>query len=185
MINDKESSIRAQKSQSHNTICNHHHAAQISSCPGSKQSNLHPKISLCYLKKLEIDTNKKEEGDLHLIPEGHIKYAGLKKTTDKNLKKARRLSKNNSIYKNVKRVFEGILENEEEGEAHGGKDGKCEEDKKARQAKQRKVLKQFRAYTVHQNEEGKFKGWSNRAAGDMAKLCKMIRKGKGEYDQFR
>ena len=35
------------------------------------------------------------------------------------------------------------------------------------------------------NTEGRFKGWSNRAAGDMAKLCKTIREGKEDYSRFR
>ena len=47
------------------------------------------------------------------------------------------------------------------------------------------MLKPFREYTVPQNEEGKFKGWSKRAARDMAATCKKIKEGKEEYLKFR
>jgi hypothetical protein len=37
-------------------------------------------------------------------------------------------------------------------------------------SKKRKVLKTFREYTNPKDEEGKFKGWSTRAANDMKEL---------------
>ena len=96
-----------------------------------------------------MDVEEKDKGDLHLIPEGHTKYASLKRRkTEENLTKAQRLSTKNSIYQNVKRVFEGIMENGEGGEQHAEEDGISEEDKKERQTRRRRLLKQFRAYTV-------------------------------------
>ena len=38
---------------------------------------------------------------------------------------------------------------------------------------------------MRQDTEGRFKGWSSRAAGDMAKLCKKMREGKEDYSRFR
>ena len=66
-----------------------------------------------------------------------------------------------------------------------GEDEVDEKESKKRLKKRRKTMKSLREYTVHQNEEGKFKGWSSRAAGDMPTLCRKVREGKEDYEQFR
>ena len=51
-----------------------------------------------------------------------------------------------------------------------------QQDKKAEQKKKRMLLKPLRSYTARQGKEGRFKGWSKRAAADMAALCKKVKK---------
>jgi hypothetical protein len=137
-----------------------------------------------YLKKLEINVFEQDPEELLVIPENHVKYGALKKKTEENIKKARRLSKTNSTYKEVKRELETMNEDDAVGEPDVD-DVQGQSEKKLRQNKRRKTLKKFREYTVKQDTEGKFKGWSNRATEDMAKLCKKIREGKEEYAAFR
>ena len=73
-----------------------------------------------------------------------------------------------------------IKNEEQEADEQQGDEGKKETLRK-----RRKIMKNFREYTVRQDTEGRFKGWSSRAAGDMAKLCKKIREGKEDYSRFR
>lgn len=120
-------------------------------------------------------------------------YEGIKKRTETALKSARRTAKNNAKYKEInKRLIE--LQNEAEefaaAGAAAGQDGgedadddagvlsAIEEERKAngeRQRKRRKLLKSFREYTVRKSDEGKFKGWSKRAAEEMTGICKKLK----------
>jgi hypothetical protein len=53
-----------------------------------------------------------------------------------------------------------------------------------RQQKRRRLLKSFREYTVRQSDEGKFKGWSKRAADEMTSYCKKL-KVEGEQERAK
>jgi hypothetical protein len=135
------------------------------------------------MKKMEVDVGGGQEDDV-IVPETHSKYEALKKQTDESIKKARRASKNNMMYKEVKKELDAWRR---EGEAEQEEtELQTEEERRGeKQRKRRKILRTFREYTVRQNKEGKFKGWSSRASGDMAALCKKLREGKEEYRHFR
>lgn len=139
-----------------------------------------------YMKKMEFNLEGEEDEDL-LIPEGHDKYNDLKRKTDDVLKRVRGVAKKNATYKEVKKTLESMLRaaggrEEQEGDDN---DIDVEEMKRDKMKKRRKVLKQFREYTAQQGEEGRFKGWSKRAADDMAAYCKNLKKEKTELLRFR
>jgi hypothetical protein len=140
-------------------------------------------VAEVYMKKMEVDVGGGQEDDV-IVPETHSKYEALKKQTDESIKKARRASKNNMMYKEVKKELDAWRR---EGEAEQEEtELQTEEERRGeKQRKRRKILRTFREYTVRQNKEGKFKGWSSRASGDMAALCKKLREGKEEYRRFR
>lgn len=141
-----------------------------------------------YLKKLEINVDGGDSDNI-LVAEGHMQYSNLRKKTDELLQSTRRMAKNNATYKEVKKamddiVHEAIMAGETE---ENGEDGMIDDEFKKREQlkKKRKILKPFREYTVRQAEEGRFKGWSKRAATDMAALCKQIKDEKNNGGKFR
>lgn len=125
-----------------------------------------------------------EDDDPVLIAEGHPQYNKLQKKTEELQKTTRRAAKYNGTYKEVKKVLEELRDEAVMGLATGEQDEENEkivneeEKKRGEQRKKRKILKPFREYTVRQGEEGKFKGWSKRAAIDMAALCKHLKEDK-------
>ena len=60
-----------------------------------------------------------------------------------------------------------------------------EDKKRERMRKRCKLLKPFREYTARNHGEGSFKGWSKRAADDMAACCKKLKEEKAEMVRFR
>jgi inorganic pyrophosphatase len=140
-----------------------------------------------YLKTLLLNLDGGDDEEI-VVTENHPEYQNLKKKTEESRKEARIAAHRNSTYKDVKKALDLMMEDE------GGEDDTVEEDstlkdlealRREKQNKKRKMLKPFREYTVPQNEEGKFKGWSKRAARDMAATCKKIKEGKEEYLKFR
>ena len=135
-----------------------------------------------YMKNLEINLYCSEVNGL-LIKEGHEIYNDLKKTSNNLLKEARKIARTNHTYKEMKKVLDSERRNDalEEGEEEMNQD----EKKKFNMRKRRKLLQPFREYTVRQGEEGKFKGWSKRAAEDMIAISKKLKEEKVEYIKFR
>ena len=135
-----------------------------------------------YMKNLEINLYRSEVNGL-LIKEGHEIYNDLKKTSNNLLKEARKIARTNHTYKEMKKVLDSERRNDalEEGEEEMNQD----EKKKFNMRKRRKLLQPFREYTVRQGEEGKFKGWSKRAAEDMIAISKKLKEEKVEYTKFR
>ena len=84
------------------------------------------------------------------------KYDSLHKAADTKLKKLRQLASTGEKYKKFKMALD------EEGSGAEEENAMFES-----RNKKRKVLKAFREYTNPKDEEGKFKGWSTRAANDM------------------
>jgi hypothetical protein len=156
--------------------------------PDSKRAGMKSAPEV-YLKKLQL--NVTGDGDMEdlLVAEGDTKYNDLKKSANDLLVRARCMAKNNATYKEVKKTVESLLNaGSKDTDGEGGEDYDAENDdekKRERQRKRRKVLKPFREYTVRQGEEGKFKGWSKRAASDMAALCKKLKQERNECVKFR
>ena len=84
-----------------------------------------------------------------------------------SLKRAREAAKDNAVYKKMKTTLDSIMSPASVLQ---------EQDKKDEQKKKRMLLKPLRSYTARQGKEGRFKGWSKRAAADMAALCKKVKK---------
>jgi hypothetical protein len=127
--------------------------------------------------------NEGEEPDVTyvdlVVTEGHGLYRGLEKKTDAAMKKARRAAKSTDRHKEFQKLLH------EENTAVTASDDtiadagevvpqKTEEEKQLERSKKRKVLKTFREYTNPQGDEGRFKGWSNRASDDMATLLDIL-----------
>ena len=142
-------------------------------------------VTELYLKKIQLHV-KGDQGEDLIVPESHEKYKSLKKETDEAMKKTRRAAKNNETYKEVLKVLEAIRVESMEVRQEGDDGDMYDEDKKReRQRKKRKILKPLREYTNHNCDEGRFKGWSKRAAGNMTALCKKLREDKPECSRFR
>jgi hypothetical protein len=145
--------------------------------PDSKRAGMKSAAEV-YLKKILLNLAEEEDDEDLLVAEGDAKYRSLKKATDELLVMARRSAKTNATYKEVKKIVDAWnAEKAGCGEEEGEESDTLDEDekKRERQRKRRKVLKPFREYTVRQGEEGKFKGWSRRAACDMAAMCKKLK----------
>lgn len=122
--------------------------------------------------KLEVNLEPNDEDDEDddtfnfnnvLIREGDKKYDELHKKTQMAFKKVQRIAKGNVKYKDLLKQLEEELNETGEGDhvfQH--------------KAKRRKVLKSFREYTNPQDDEGRFKGWSHRAAVDMKELIAKV-----------
>ena len=96
-----------------------------------------------------------------LVKEGDPMYRDLQKKTDAALKRVRRVAKDNRKYKELKKLLQQAEEEDHQ------RDDIVDDGLVEHRKKRRKVLKSFREYTNPQDEEGKFKGWSQRAAEDM------------------
>ena len=112
-------------------------------------------------------------------------YEELQKLNDDLITKTRQEAKNNKTYKEVQKELDRM-----HTEANNEQDLEWEEvcrdgGNRERQRKKRKRLNPFREYTTPQGEEGKFKGWSTRAANDMAALCKKLKEQSASCQNFR
>ena len=122
-----------------------------------------------WMGDLEIDMMNGNVGETHLVGEDDDNYDALVKKTEQGLKRAVSKARQNDTYKEMMRTLDEIGEGTIDDIAD--EDDLSEEQVKlARMRKKRKILKPLREYTVRQGEEGKFKGWSRRAADDMARL---------------
>lgn len=153
--------------------------------PDSKRAGMRT-ASEVYLKRLQININGGDDDDLD-IAEGHVKYDDLKKELEEMVKKTRRLAKGNATYREVKKALEAMQQGiPSEVAQDKSTDDMYEEDRKReQQRKKQKILKPLREYTVRKGEEGRFKGWSKRAAGDMAALCNKIKDEREDCARFR
>jgi hypothetical protein len=121
-----------------------------------------------WMGNFEIDLTKEIQESL-LVGEDDERYDDLVKETKEGFKKAVAKAHQNVTYKELCRKLNEM--GEESIDAIANEEDLTEQDARlARMRKKRKILKPLREYTVRQGEEGKFKGWSRRAAGDMAKL---------------
>ena len=115
------------------------------------------------------------------------RYEELVKNSKKEAKTARSIARWNENYKRILEVV-----NDENGDDDGkkcfklGMGGNAEEVKE-RNRKRRKILKEFKEYTVPRGQEGRFKGWSKRAAHDLAEVTRRLRNetSQNRYKRFR
>lgn len=110
--------------------------------------------------KCQIDMDAKEdEQDWNKIlvksSVNHRKYESLRTATNAKLKRLRQIVSNSDKYKEFKIALD-----------EGSEEESTDVDVESR-TKKRKRLKTFREYTNPKDAEGKFKGWSVRAANDM------------------
>jgi hypothetical protein len=132
-----------------------------------------------YLGEVEIDldaTANEGEDVSFLVSknEDADRYTKLKQGTDKELKKIGRKCKDNEYYKNLKKQLE---KPPDESTNHPGGMSRDEHEAIEREEmrKRRKLMKSFRVYTSKEDREEGFKGWSERAASDMADLVKKLK----------
>lgn len=128
--------------------------------------------------KFEINLDPTEEdddlvdGDINctniIVQEGDPLYQELHKKTEAALKKLRRTTKNSEKYNELKKRMDQSDEDE-----RYLMNGDVDRDAEHRN-KRRRVLKSFREYTNPQDHEGRFKGWSHRAAADMVELVNKL-----------
>ena len=109
-----------------------------------------------------------------------IIYNSVLKANEVVLKKVRQAARNNDKYKTFRTGLEEA-QLEAEGLDTPNADGTSqnpavqqEESIDAKRTKKRKVLQGFREYTNPKDDEGKFKGWSNRAKTDMNDLISAL-----------
>jgi len=96
------------------------------------------------------------------------KYDSIKKRQETLLKKVRLQASNNEKYRQLKNAMDEKDNAENTAPAL--------RDDEAQRHKKRKVLKGFREYTTAKGTEGKFKGWSSRAANDMKEAIMALKK---------
>jgi hypothetical protein len=123
---------------------------------------------------LRMEINMEESIDLEqdlLVHPGTELYEEMKKDTERKMKLLQGRSKDNKEYK---RVVEQLEE---------GSDSK-EEDSYINRKKKRRKLREFKEYTTQKEGEGRFKGWSSRAAIDMSKIVSEIIRFKDEQTRF-
>jgi hypothetical protein len=92
----------------------------------------------------------------------HRKYESLRKATNARLKTLRHSARNSDKYKEFKSALD-----------EGSEEESTDVDLESR-TKKRKRLKAFREYTNPKDAEGKFKGWSMRAASDMRDSIQLL-----------
>ena len=103
-----------------------------------------------------------------IVRNGDALFKEMKKSSKKELDDVRKEVKNSDMYR---RIVE-IINDKDVGEGE------------ERKAKRRKVIHSFRQYTAQQENEGRFKGWSKRAAEDMLQIKKDLMKDEKETNLF-
>ena len=130
---------------------------------------------------LEVDVNEEDMDKILVkssVPVNPL-YARLQKDDGKKLKKVWDKAAENTKYKELKKAW--ALENED-------RENDVEEENEQTVdvgTKKRKRLRSFREYTCANDEEGRFKGWSLRAAEDMATLIATLNSTAAKYKVFR
>jgi hypothetical protein len=104
---------------------------------------------------MDVQADEQDWNKILVKPTNHRKYESLRKATNARLKTLRQLARNSDKYKEFKSALD-----------EGNEEESTDVDLESR-TKKRKRLKAFREYTNPKDAEGKFKGWSNRAATDM------------------
>ena len=137
-----------------------------------------------YLKKVHLNICGGDDKDL-LVAEGSIKFNEQKKKDDELVKQNRKKVAGNETYKELRKAVTEMRGDDngapDDTDDYSYKEGK----KRENQRKRRKILKPFREYTVRQGKEGKFKGWSRRAASDLATMSKKLKEGNEDMPRFR
>jgi hypothetical protein len=151
--------------------------------PPAKRSGMKTAQDL-FLKKVHLNIKGGDDEDL-LVAEGTIKFDELKKRDDEMVKLNRRNAAGNETYKDLRKAL-AEMQGGDDGDQDDGDDYIYQEGKKREnQRKRRKILKPFREYTVQQGSEGKFKGWSMRAASDLATMSKKLKEDNEALPRFR
>lgn len=138
-----------------------------------------------YLGEIEIDLDAAADDDSFLVSknEDTDRYTKLKQGTDKELKKIGRKCKDNVYYKNLKKQLDKpTVESENPPEALSPDERHAIKREVLR--KRRKLMKSFRVYTKKEDTEEGFKGWSERAASDMADLVKKLKEEGDDCGKF-
>ena len=124
--------------------------------------------------KCQINLGAEEEDDISEImvtkESDPAVYERLRKQNEDALKKVRQTGRSSDRYKKFKRSLDEEMV--EQNRLAGAAQNEDEQELMLveSRSKKRKVLKAFREYTNPKDEEGKFKGWSTRAANDMKDL---------------
>jgi hypothetical protein len=123
-----------------------------------------------------LDLNEDGEGEDHVVTDiTSERYKILKEEEEKKLKGARKEARSNGNYKKMVKEMATLANNDQQTDHEN-----IEEQKR----KRRKLLKSFKEYTTKQDNEGRFKGWSFRAAEDMAEMVTAIQKDSARYRRF-
>lgn len=135
-----------------------------------------------------IDIVEDQDWKVILITEQEspIAHEFLEKEATENHTKVRQASRKNPKYKAFKKALD---EKEKEEETEGGEENQENDPSSATggeaRNKRRKTLKALREYTSNPKEdEGRFKGWSSRAADDMTSHVVALSKSTPERDVF-
>jgi hypothetical protein len=142
----------------------------------------------CEINLDAVDITDDQEWKLILVTEQAepIAHEFYQKATMESHTKVRQASRKNPKYKAFKKALD---EKEKEEEREGGEDNQENEPSSATVAgearnKRRKTLKALREYTNPKQDEGRFKGWSSRAADDMTTHVVELSKSTPERDVF-
>jgi hypothetical protein len=141
-----------------------------------------------YLGEIEIDLDATaDEGELVSFfvskSQDTDRYTKLKQDTDKELKKIGRKCKDNVYYKNIKKQLDKTTIESENNPKELSREER-EEVEREDMKERRKLMKSFRVYTVKNDNEEGFKGWSERAATDMADLVKKLKEQRDDCGKF-
>jgi hypothetical protein len=140
--------------------------------------------------RINLDANVDEEDMDKILVQSPIMGAGvltpvyerLYKEDTRKLKKVWDKASKNTKYKELKKAWN--LENEALNNQEEPNDQENEQPTDIG-TKKRKRLRSFREYTCANDEEGRFKGWSLRAADDMAALIAKLDSTPAKYQVFR
>lgn len=141
----------------------------------------------CEINLESVDIADDQEWKLILVTEQEdpIAHEFYEKATTESHTKVRQASRKNPKYKAFKKALD---EKEKEEETEGGEDNQENEPSSAAAGearnKRRKTLKALREYTNPKEDEGRFKGWSSRAADDMTFHVVALSKSTPERDVF-
>lgn len=157
--------------------------------PENQRSGCEELSKTCALNGAQIDLNDDGEGtpeEVLLIDRDSERFKLLKTQEEKKLKQVRKNARSNATYKSIASKVKDMLKQELNGQNEDGssRPSGYSESEQERRKKRRKLLNTFKEYTVRQGNEGKFKGWSKRAAMDMTDLVKAIKSEKEMYRQF-
>jgi hypothetical protein len=140
----------------------------------------------CEINLEAVEIEDEQEWKYILVPEQEGAHEFYEKATIEAHTKVRQASRKNPKYKAFKKALD---EKEKEEETEGAGEENQENEASTAAAgearnKRRKTLKALREYTNPKEDEGRFKGWSSRAADDMTSHVVALSQSTRERDVF-
>lgn len=157
--------------------------------PESQRAGCEELSKTCALSGAQIDLNEDGGGSAEtvlIIDRESERFKMLRTQEEKKLKQMRKNARTNATYKNVANKVKEMLKREEQASMDNDNSSPSvySETEQERKKKRRKLLNTFKEYTVRQGNEGRFKGWSRRAAMDMTELVRAIKSERERYNLF-